>query len=136
MDELEQLRQPVLNGDKWAILDAMYLCCSRSIGAPGWLRDAYVKAYRNDVFGRRWKRKHLKSFRRRQRFELPVWHGVTLMRFRGVPVTVALEEVGKGFGFCKTIASELYYAMEKRDDIQQWKAAMRRLTSRTIPPKL
>jgi hypothetical protein len=124
MDDLEQLRQRFLDGDKSAILEAMVLCnCVHKVAAPAWLSDAFAASYKaakdgsvrswDDVFERPLpKGTHLKQFHYRKDLTFSVWCLAAMIRAHAdAPIDDALfERIGEIFGIGRRLAKELYYA--------------------------
>jgi hypothetical protein len=140
MDELEQLRQRYLNGDKSALLEALYLCvCIEVLEPPWWLKAEFYEAYNtvhgakarswDDVFGKPWsKGARLPDMRRRGELAPHVF--MTAMRLHtdhGLPIDDGLfERTGELVGCGARQAKELYYKIDKREPIRNYLIRMLR----------
>jgi hypothetical protein len=121
---LERLRQKFIDGDKAALLEAMYywMWNYEHDSMPRWLFNHFLNAYEavrqaqakswDDVFGEPWpKGRHVESLGYRYRISHPLYELVERAREAGTPVDDRLfEEVGAQFDVKKTIAKQIYYA--------------------------
>jgi hypothetical protein len=110
------------DGDRGAILEALYFCLSSRKPVPDWASRAFCRAYAdvigaraeswNDVFGEPWKGKHLKKARDRKDLEFKVWfHGVGLREKLDVDEHF-FEKLGSDCGIGARQAKEMYYEIE------------------------
>jgi hypothetical protein len=140
VDRAEEIHQRVLDGDADAILTAVYLRI-KEVG-PDWLRTAFCDAYEkvrwaqakswDDVFGQPWpKMAHIKQRRTRMIRSAHIVHAVTTAHAKGEPIDGRLfDKVGQQFGLGGTAAKEVYYALLKFEEVQQWRANLLRLASK------
>jgi hypothetical protein len=114
MDDLEHLRQRILDGDKDAIMDAIYIRV-REVG-PAWLSEAFSEVYEavraleirgwDAALGEPNKGKHLLKSRLKRFWAIPVWS-----KKKGLQCS---EQLGI-HRFERTVTAELCDAVERVD---------------------
>jgi hypothetical protein len=136
MDKLEQLRERVADGDKDAIMDAMYLRI-REVG-PAWLTEAFSEIYETvrALEKRGWddalggepnKGKHLDKSRLKRKWAIPVYAREERKRCKDDPNP--WPDVAVGRHFERTVAGEMHDAVEKVD-LLELRDEMRRIVNK------
>ena len=128
MDDLEHLRQRILDGDKDAIMDAIYIRV-REVG-PAWLSEAFSEVYEavraleirgwDAALGEPNKGKHLLKSRLKRFWAIPVWS-----KKKGLQCS---EQLGI-HRFERTVTAELCDAVE-RVDLLELRDEMRRIVNK------
>jgi hypothetical protein len=127
--DLEQARVLYEQGDKGQILFWLDWCLASDVQVPPWLKEAFCeacnarRAYRikswDDVFDPPVpKSTRLAINRQKLKIAWPLFERIYDLHAADPanwPIGEKLfEEVGKDFGFGKTVASELYYEMDRK----------------------
>lgn len=114
-------------GNKWALMQTIYVCAIESRPLPIWATQAYETAYNaartgkakswDDVFGKPYPPgTHLNKVAKRDEILWPLYQRVQeiISTSPERPIDVSLfEEVAKEFYIGKTLASEYYYEAKR-----------------------
>lgn len=114
-------------GDKGAVLEALYICVREQFPLPVWCEVAYLERFRkvldrgagswDDVFGRPWpKGSHLGADEQRVKFAPKVFSRVLELHKAGHAIDANLfEKVGRELGIGgKTLTEKYYYDFRNR----------------------
>jgi len=116
--QLDEIEANYKEGDKQAIIDAMYVCADACLDHPDWLRNAFlnsVQAVRgygakswDEVFGKPHdKGVNIRARAKKIKYQWAVYASV---KNSGRAIDASLfEDVGKFYGLGKTLTEEIYY---------------------------
>ena len=120
---LEACRKGFEGGNKWGLMQAIFVCANERVVLPEWAALAYSDAYEScrkgeckswdDVFDRPYpKGTQHKAINRRMETMWSLFRRVQEIRSANPKTAIdagLFEEVGKEFGIGKTLAQEFYY---------------------------
>lgn len=129
VQELKELYEIHKNGNRQALMEALFVCSLNSLPLPRWCEMTFLKAYRkvrqyrakswDEVFGQPHKKgTHLATKRQEREKSLLVYRRIKEIKENEptTPIDEALfERVAKEFHFCgKTMIAEYYYSWKNR----------------------
>jgi len=131
---IKKCRERFLEGDQFALLEALSTCLGASMPIPIWVQKGFVRAYRriaeyeanswDDVLGPPHKKGiHLAAERKKREMMISVYLKVQAIKEKkpSAPIDDELfKSVGEEFSIGKTLAKEYYYAMKKH--LSPWQA--------------
>ncbi|MGD9661426.1 MAG: hypothetical protein AB7U63_09135 [Porticoccaceae bacterium] len=121
---LEDFRQPVEQGQGWAILEALSCCAKADLAMPDWLSLAFIDSYQSIVTryeNRSWdevfgnpipKGVQLKALRFRRDNAFAIYDLIQNSKIENPAVRIdkgLFEEIGEIYGVSGTLISDCYY---------------------------
>ncbi len=123
LHQLDDLEERFVKGEKFALMEALYICSSSDLPIPDWAAKAYTKCFNqvrwayvgswDEAFGRPFEKgTHVAKIRRHDRLKVEVY--IKLRRYLknnpDVPIDEHLFElIGKEVGISRSLANKLYY---------------------------
>jgi hypothetical protein len=136
---LEALHLRFLQGDRWALSEALEVCAEAGLPLPHWAAPTYATGFRkieseevaswDQVLGRApTQRKQLRGARATRAREIArngpeIWRRIKKRSLTEAIDDSLFEQVGKEFGTSKSTCSRLYYAEEHEErEMDAWMA--------------
>lgn len=127
VQELKQIYQDYKDGNKKAVMEAIFICSMNSLPLPRWCENAFIKAYRHikqyrakhweDVFGEAHpKGIHLETKRQEREYPIRIYDRIQQIKKESPETPIdgyLFESIGREFGIGSKTKTETLYYREK-----------------------